>query len=202
MPRGYWMLLGVMLAAAISVAIFSLSSGCVSDDRIQVPTADNVNDPAEDIAPSPPVGVREGDVAPDFVFEEIVNGASLNATNLSDLRGKVVLINFWATWCPYCDEEMSSLQELHERYQGTDFVLIAVNYGEDRDTVENYIKQKQLTFFTVTDSVRDVAENYHIRNIPTSFLIDKNGIITAVVFGSRDWDSTVVYETIDSLLGK
>lgn len=202
MPRSYWMLLGLMLAAAILVAILSLSSGCKGEESISVPTADNITDPVEDTSPGPVIGVREGDLAPDFVFEKIVNSASLKAIKLSDFRDKVVLINFWATWCPYCDGEMSSFQELHDRYQGMDFVLVAINYGEDGNVVENYIRQKQLTFFTVTDSLRQVAENYRIKNIPTSFLIDKNGIIAAVVFGSRDWNSPVVHETIDALLEK
>jgi len=182
------------------VGILLIGVACVGSQNV-TPVAPSPE--ASSTPRGPQVGVKEGDLAPDFVFSDVFNEADLgSATQLSDLRGKVVLINFWASWCRYCDAEMPSLQAFYERYSQDGFVIIGLNDGEDRGTAVGYIQKKNLTFPIVLDESKDVTRMYRVTGIPTSFLIDKNGVIVSVVIGARDWNDSVVHHAIELLLEK
>ena len=113
--------------------------------------------------PAPEVGAKAGNLTPDFIIEEAVNWTeSPLPFKLSDLRGRVILINFWASWCRYCDAEMPSLQALHERYPQEDFVILGLNDGEDRGTAVGYVQKKNLTFPIVLDESKDVTRMYRV----------------------------------------
>ncbi|RPI83330.1 MAG: TlpA family protein disulfide reductase [Chloroflexi bacterium] len=95
---------------------------------------------------------------------------------LSDYLGKNVLINFWATWCPPCIEEMPAIERAYQQYQG-EVVVIAVNISEPEETVREFIKQNGLTFEVMIDNNGAIERLYRVRGYPTTFLINEEGII-------------------------
>jgi len=107
---------------------------------------------------------------------------------LSDFKGKVVFLNFFATWCPPCRDEMPSMQKLHEELDGEDFVMVAVSVDKGSiQSVKDFIEKNNYTFKVLHDKKGEAAYNYNVRSIPATYLIDKNGIIAGRIIGSRDW---------------
>ena len=117
--------------------------------------------------------------APDFKLS-LLNGGE---TSLSDFSGKPVMLNFWATWCPPCREEMPYLQQIHEQ-RSADVVVLTVNMAENPGDVEEFIREFGLSFPVLLDSNGDVAQQYGVRAIPTTFFIDKSGILQGVKIGA------------------
>jgi peroxiredoxin len=128
-------------------------------------------------APAP----REGFLAPDFALQD----ASGQTVRLSDLRGKPVLLNLWASWCPPCKAEMPAMQLVHEAYSEQGFTILAVNttYQDDRASALEFIASRGLTFPVLFDVDGSVSRRYLVRSMPTSFFIDSEGIIRRVVIG-------------------
>ena len=125
-------------------------------------------------------GVEVGNLAPDFQLQDL-NGQTVS---ISNLRGKPVLINFWATWCPPCRGEMPYLQEIYEEWASRDLVILTINIGEGSPTVEAFMQSNNLSFTVLLDTKQDVAQKYNIQYIPTTFFIDKDGIIQDKVIGA------------------
>ncbi|MBU0629423.1 MAG: TlpA family protein disulfide reductase [Candidatus Margulisbacteria bacterium] len=106
---------------------------------------------------------------------------------LSDYRGKVVMLNFWASWCPPCREEMPAMQKLHERLAKEAFAILAVNIEPGgSEKVRDYLKKNGLTF-KVLFGGEEIAYRWSIRSIPTTYLINKKGDIVQTIIGPRDW---------------
>jgi len=124
------------------------------------------------------VGTEIGMQAPDFTLRSI-NDQELS---LSDYRGQKVFLNFWASWCPPCRQEMPDMQRLHENY-GEEVVILAVNVGESKSTAANFMMQNDLNFTVAMDQDKNTARNYLVRGIPTSYFLDQNGIIKEKVVG-------------------
>lgn len=124
---------------------------------------------------------QAGEVAPDFRFT-LPDGTT---TKLNELRGKKVLINFWATWCGPCQEEMPDLQQAHEQ-AGDDLVIIGVNKAEDAAAVASFVKDVPVTFPLVLDPDSDIAYRYGARNLPMSFFVNTDGTINMVKLGIMD----------------
>lgn len=137
--------------------------------------------------------------APDF---NLPNSEG-QSVKLSDLRGKVVVLNFWATWCPPCREEMPSMQTLWESFKGDDFELLAVNVGEDEDMVFAFRHElsKTLKFPILLDEKSQVARTYPIRGLPTTYVLDKQGRIVYQALGGRDWNSDEIKQALRELIG-
>ena len=108
----------------------------------------------------------------DFSLKDL-NG---NNINISDYKGKKVFVNFWATWCPPCNQEIPYINQISKENQD-EIKVITVNLGEEKDTVQKYIKQKGYDMTVLLDSNGDVADTYMIYSIPTSYLLDTNGNI-------------------------
>lgn len=121
----------------------------------------------------PAIGTFEGDRAPDFTVEDL-SGETLN---LSSLRGKPVFVNFWATWCLPCLEEMPEIQALYEKNPGA-FHVVAIS-DEPRNTVVRYLEDFDYTFPIYLDRRGEVGRSYLVRAMPTSIFIDEQGIIRA-----------------------
>jgi len=121
---------------------------------------------------------------------------------LSDYRGKVVLLNFWATWCPPCIREMPSMERLHQQVDAEDFKVIAVNQMEDVDQVFAFTGQLEIdpTFAILFDSTSEVSRDYAVRGLPTTYLIDKEGNIRYRAVGGREFDHAEVIKTIKQLI--
>lgn len=125
----------------------------------------------------------------DFELEDI-NG---NKISLEQLKGKKVFLNFWATWCPPCRLEMPELEKLYQETKDTDLVILAIDLGEDQETVKSFIKQNNYNFTVLLDSVQEVADNYKINSIPTSFFIDEDGYIVNRKIGAMTYEEMKSY---------
>jgi thiol-disulfide isomerase/thioredoxin len=119
---------------------------------------------------------------------------------LSGLKGKVVFLNFWATWCPPCQEEMPSIEALYRRFQGKDLEFLAVDIQEDKDEVAAFMKEYGLSFPAALDSTGRISAEYGIRGIPATFIIDREGGVIAVVVGSRDWNTPETAAALETLI--
>jgi len=106
---------------------------------------------------------------------------------LSDYQGKVVFLNFWATWCGPCKMEMPSMQKLYEEFRADGLEIIAVNLGESQKTVAKFLEENNLTFPVLLDETNMVASIYGARSIPTTYIIDRNGDILSMTVGTREW---------------
>jgi len=131
-------------------------------------------------SPSSAQGVEVGNVAPDFQLQSL-DGQTVS---LGDLRGEPVLINFWATWCPPCRSEMPYIQEVYEEWVNRGLVVLAINIGESSSKVEEFRQSHGLSFAVLLDTKQDVAQRYNITGIPTTFFIDKDGIIQDKIIGA------------------
>lgn len=126
----------------------------------------------------------------------------LNGTNqkLSDLKGKVVFLNFWATWCPPCRREMPSMETLYQRFKGQGLEMLAVDCQEDSGGVSAFMRRNRLTFPAVLDKSGAVSGNYGIEAIPTTYIIDRSGKIILKVVGSLDWNNQKIIAAFETLL--
>ena len=121
--------------------------------------------------------------------------------DLKDLRGQVVLVNFWASWCPPCVHEMPSMARLMDSYKGKPFTILAVNMAEDQATIQQFIKTKvKVNYPIVLDKDGQALRTWKVFAFPTSYLIDRHGVIRFAVFGSIDWDSREIMSTINTLI--
>ncbi|MBI3129208.1 MAG: TlpA family protein disulfide reductase [Candidatus Tectomicrobia bacterium] len=136
--------------------------------------------------------------APDF-FLRTPEGQN---HTLSQHRGRVVLLNFWATWCPPCVREMPAMERLYAEFKdrGLDIVAISVDQGKI-DEVRGFAEKLKLTFPIVLDPAHDVKNTYQIRALPTTYVVDREGRIIAWGMGSREWDSPAARALIEHLLG-
>ena len=139
----------------------------------------------------------EGTEAPDFTVE-MIDGSKVA---LSELRGKVVLLNFWATWCPPCRQELTRVQkEIIDRFAGKPFVFLPVSRGEKRETVEAFREKTGYTFPMGLDSARTVYDRYATDYIPRNFLIDKQGKVILATVGYDDEEFDALIRTIEKTL--
>lgn len=134
--------------------------------------------------------------APDFTLKDL----SGETVRLRDLRGKVVFLNFWATWCPPCRLEMPMMEELHKEFGNQGLVILAINNLEGSKEIKAFIKQHNLTFTTLLDEKGKVFELYRTWSLPTTYLIGKNGEVVGKVIGYRDWHSDLAQSLLRQLL--
>jgi len=140
----------------------------------------------------PVQAVAVGDKAPDFQLRDTKG----NPVSLSSLSGKVVLVNFWATWCPPCRAEMPSMEKLNQAMTGEDFVMLAINIEENgRESVAEFLQKTPHTFSILYDDQGVVQKLYGVYKFPESFVIRKDGIIDDRVIGAIDWahPETIAY---------
>lgn len=121
-----------------------------------------------------------GKAAPDFELQNL-DGQSIS---LSELKGKPVLINFWATWCRPCVFEMPYLQQIHEEWSDKGLVVLAINIGDSSTEVEGFLQNHNFSLPVLLDTTEVVAQKYGIRPIPTTFFIDKDGIVRNKIIGA------------------
>ena len=129
------------------------------------------------MAARPPV---VGSPAPEIALKDLRG----QEVRLSDLHGKIVLLNFWATWCKPCKEEMPAMQASYDKLRDQGFVVLAVNELEDAGRVAEHIKTHGHTFLVVMDHDNRVANRYGVVGLPASFLIDRQGIVREHIFGN------------------
>ena len=120
--------------------------------------------------------------------------------SLSELKGQVVFLNFWATWCGPCRDEMPSMEALYNRFKDRGLEILAVNSMERSDEVVEFMQSYGLSFPTVLDTDGIVTRAYGISAIPTSYLIDREGNIVVRLVGSIDWDTPEIHRALEQLL--
>lgn len=142
-------------------------------------------------------GPRIGAMAPDFSLQN----AQQQAIALSSLRGKAVLLNFWATWCGPCQEEMPSLEALYRRYQDKDFVVVGVSLDEEGwPAIEDFTKRIPVSFPILLDAQQLISDLYQVYRIPETYLIDPSGKIVDKFVGPQDYDKDVFYGKVERAL--
>ncbi|GIW40156.1 MAG: thioredoxin [Candidatus Binatia bacterium] len=142
---------------------------------------------------------RAGFPAPDFELEDL-NGQKVR---LSAFRGRVVLLNVWATWCAPCREEMPSMERLHRRFSRDGLTVLAVSQDEQgRTTVEPYVRELGLTFPVLLDPRGEVARKFGVTGYPESFVIDRDGKVVLHHVGFQDWSSPPAVEFFRRLLDR
>jgi len=123
-------------------------------------------------------------VAPDFALQDLAG----NAVRLSNYRGRIVFLNVWTTWCEPCRVEMPSMEVLHRRLSGEDFVILAVSADADgRRVVEPFIEELGITFPVLLDPDGQVVSRYRVTGYPETFIVDRDGRVVAHEIGPRDW---------------
>jgi peroxiredoxin len=148
-------------------------------------------------------GVVPGSRVPEYTAVS-VDGDSVR---LADLRGRVVVLNVWATWCAPCVEEMPALQRLHDRLEdrGLSVVAVSVDAGGPgvavEDDVRAFIDRFGLTFTVLRDASGRIEDVFGVPGLPTTFIIDRDGRIRRKVLGAREWDDPALATEIESLLG-
>jgi peroxiredoxin len=144
-----------------------------------------------------PSAVAVGRPAPDFTASDM-NGRTIR---LSDYRGKVVILNIWATWCPPCVDEMPSLEKLYRKFKDQNFALLAVSIDSDGITaVAPFMTRHGLTFPALIDSQAAIQTSYKITGVPETFIIDKKGILVRKIIGPLDWTAPEVLDYIRNLI--
>jgi len=135
--------------------------------------------------------------APDFALPTL----SGETVRLTDLRGKVVLLNFWATWCVPCRKEMPTIEALYQRYKDRGLEVLGMNLdkGSSPD-VEAFVKEVGVTFHIVLDPAWATMRAYKVRGLPTTFLIDRAGDVRVQDIGERDWMAEAIQRTVEELL--
>ncbi|MFH0769608.1 MAG: TlpA disulfide reductase family protein [Chloroflexota bacterium] len=129
---------------------------------------------------TPTEGTQVGNLAPNFQLKNLDG----QIVSLAGLRGKPVLVNFWATWCPPCRFEMPFLQQIYEEWSDRGLILLTIDIGENQTLVEEFLKTNSLTMPVLLDSERSVSRMYTITVIPTTFFIDRDGVIQGRKFGA------------------
>jgi peroxiredoxin len=142
-------------------------------------------------------GAVKGEPAPDFTLTDMQG----QKVTLSDLKGKVVILNFWATWCPPCREEMPSMEQLYRRYGGQGLVILAVNVEENgMSAVKRFLQRTPYSFPILLDADAEVQNTYKVFRFPETFIIDRNGNIVEKVIGAIDWTAGPTFKLINFLL--
>jgi len=127
--------------------------------------------------------------APDFTLP----GENGKTYHLEDLRGQVVVVNFWATWCPPCRREMPSMQRMWNKIKGKGVTVLAINVGEDADTIFEFLGSYPVNFPLLLDRDGSVVKRYPVTGLPTTYIVSPQGMVTHRAVGSREWDDPQLY---------
>ncbi len=137
-----------------------------------------------------------GNEAPDFTLPDL-EGIEVS---LKQFRGKVVLLNFWATWCPPCKAEIPSMSDLTRKLRDKGLVILAVSSDRSKKQVRRFLKKTPVNFTILHDPKNRISNMYKVFALPTSLVIDRDGIIIKKVLGAYDWSSTESLELFRPLL--
>lgn len=181
----------IAVMAGITVAIIALLAIVVERQR-------RATDPAMELGEAlAAMGVTQGGgAAEDFELETL----SGERRTLSDYEGKVVFLNFWATWCAPCVEEMPAMQTLADRFEGDGLRVVAVNVRERREQAGAFVEELGLEYTVLLDSNGEALSAYNVRGLPTTIIIDREGQIVGTKLGYHPWDDPETLEAFEALL--
>ncbi|MBI5739487.1 MAG: TlpA family protein disulfide reductase [Nitrospirae bacterium] len=141
------------------------------------------------------VGKVAGEVAADFTLKDL----SGREVTLSSFRGRPVILNFWATWCPYCRQERASLKSLYQEYREKDLVIVSVSIDSSLKAVKKYMEQNTAPYIVLTDTEGTAAGRYNVMSLPTTYLISRDGKIIRKFMGMVNWTDANIREYVDKL---
>jgi len=184
------------LAALIQKSIYYLKSKKIT--HYTIPPKIQMADKKKFTKQAAQLKLYTKDPAPPALQLQLLSG---HQTSLSRYRGKVVIINFWASWCPPCVHEMPSMETLYQRYSTKNFTILAVNMAEDKATINDFLQNRvNVSFPILLDHEGKALKDWQIIAFPSSYIIDTQGKIRYALFGSILWDQPEVIEIIDKLL--
>ena len=128
-----------------------------------------------------------------------LNTPGSGKVRLLDYRGQVVLINFWATWCPPCLEEMPAMERLYRQHRELGFTLVAVSVDADSKLVAPFVTAHKFTFPVALDPSMSMANTYGVRALPSTFIVARDGTLAALAIGPRHWDNDAAHSLIEGL---
>ena len=164
-----------ILGAALALACLALGSAAVTAAAPDIPAL------MRDFGVGPLSGEPSPVALPDLAGERV---------DLQNQRGHLVMLYFWATWCPYCTREMpSTMETIHRELRDQGLTILAINLGESRALVAPWIEQRHITFPVLLDESGAVAGAYRVRGTPTVVLVDRQGRLLGRTVGSREWDT-------------
>ena len=134
-------------------------------------------------------------VAPEFELKDIDG----KVHKLSDYRGKVVIVNFWATWCPPCRFEIPSMERAQKKLANDNIIILAINIGEDEDTIFEFIGDYNINFPILMDLDSSTIKNYPVVGLPTSYVVDPKGKTVYRAIGGREWDDVTIINKLRAL---
>ncbi len=141
--------------------------------------------------------ITTGDRAPGFTLPAL-NGSSVS---LSDFRGKVVMVHFWATWCPPCVEELPTLAKLNQSLAGKDFEMLAVSVDEGgADAVTSFLRRNNLDVPVLLDTAHAISSQYGTYKFPETYILDREGIVRYKIIGPRDWRDPGALQILQSMI--
>ncbi len=148
-------------------------------------------------APDTPDPLGRGARAPDFSLPRLGGGE----VALGGLRGQVVLVNFWATWCKPCEDEMPAMETLYQELRDEGLELLAVSVDDDPGVVEEFAERLGISFPLLLDPDKEVAQAYQTFRFPETFLVDGEGVVVERYIGPKEWDAPAYVARIRRLLG-
>jgi peroxiredoxin len=182
---------------AVGLAVF-VAGGLLARDGVPESGATvQARDPVAPVVSALSVAPRVGHLAPDFVLTTL-DGREVR---LSDYRGHVVFLNFWATWCGPCKVEMPAMERLYREYRRQGFAILALSSDPEGAAVTGPFRDSLGLSFTIAhDPDAVVLRMYGVRALPHTFLVDRQGVITHQIFGARDWQEPEARDGIQKLL--
>jgi cytochrome c biogenesis protein CcmG, thiol:disulfide interchange protein DsbE len=140
--------------------------------------------------------VALGEQVPDFTLRRDDG----QTTSLADFRGKIVVLNFWASWCGPCVDELPSLKQFAQKYSGDNLVVLGVSLDEDPDAYQSFLKKYEINFLTMRNPSHSVSERYGTYKLPETYIISRDGHLLNKIIGPTDWSSQQMLDYVDSLL--
>ncbi len=191
---------GVMVAGAalIGVTLFAVLPEGSRASAIRTVSVGHVSGVDEAVRELDLIRPARPKQASDFNVS-LLGGETLR---LKGQRGKPVLVNFWATWCGPCREEMPAMERLYAKHRQRGFVLLAVSVDTDAALVRPFLERYKLTFPVALDAKMDLANAYGVRALPASFLIDRDGYLAALALGPRAWDNRAAHALVEGMLAQ
>jgi peroxiredoxin len=200
----------VLLAAFLLAAFLQtlavtapLSAGGRQEAQPEASARDSVSQPVQrrsaqkELLSSIGVWVFQEDIAAvDFTLENLQG----EDVRLRDHRGQLIFLNFWATWCPPCREEMPAMEIMHTELGDLPFTILAVSVQEERNTVTRYIDQYGYTFPILRDPTGRISSNYGVRGLPTTYFVSSDGFVLGMIVGILDWKDPAILAVMREVL--